>query len=43
MLQEPYRALYGRLLMTPPARPVPLEQARALFRFAQKSKGNSAD
>lgn len=43
MEQEPYRALYGRLLMTPPARPVPLDRARALFGYAQKSKGNSAD
>ncbi len=35
--QEPYRALMGRLAMTPPARPVPAELARRLFRHAHAS------
>ncbi len=35
--QEPYRALMGRLVMTPPARPVPAALARRLFRHAQAS------
>jgi len=40
MAQDPCRALYGRLLMSPPAQPVPLDRARFLFGFAQQSKGN---
>ncbi len=40
MAQDPFRALYGRLLMSPPAQPVPLDRARFLFGFAQQSKGN---
>ncbi len=31
---EPYRALFGRLLMTPPSQPVPLKAARFLTRHA---------
>lgn len=38
MEQEPYRALFGRLLMTPPTRPVPLNAARFLVRFANRSR-----
>jgi len=38
MLQEPFRALFGRLLMTPPSTPVSLESARFLFRFAQMAR-----
>ncbi len=33
--QEPYRALLGRLIMTPPARPMPPALARRLFRHAR--------
>ncbi len=33
--EEPYRALMGRLIMTPPARPVPTALARKLFRHAR--------
>lgn len=43
MAQEPFRALYGRLLMSPPARPVPLDRARMLFAYANQSRGKSAD
>jgi hypothetical protein len=38
MQEEPNRALYGRLLMSPPARPVPLDTARKLFAYAQSAK-----
>ncbi len=34
MLEEPYRALFGRLLTTPPSRPVPKDAARFLTHFA---------
>ncbi len=37
MAEEPFRALYGRLLMTPPARPLPPETARELYRHAQRN------
>ncbi|WP_417605512.1 glycosyltransferase family 2 protein [Primorskyibacter flagellatus] len=30
LAEEPYRALFGRLLMTPPSQPVPLDKARFL-------------
>ncbi|WP_407492710.1 glycosyltransferase family 2 protein [Pseudooceanicola sp. MF1-13] len=33
MLQEPFRALFGRLLMTPPTRAVSLNEARFLIRY----------
>ena len=38
MREEPNRALYGRLLMTPPARAVTHESARRLFAFAQSAR-----
>ena len=38
MLQEPYRALLGRLMMTPPSRPVELGAARTLMRFATQAR-----
>jgi hypothetical protein len=34
MKQEPFRALFGRLLMTPPTRAVPLNEARFLVGYA---------
>ncbi|MGR3803527.1 glycosyltransferase family 2 protein [Marinibacterium profundimaris] len=37
MDEEPYRALFGRLLMTPPSRPLPFPVARQLLRYAQRS------
>lgn len=38
MGEEPYRALFGRLLMTPPARPLPPKLAHPLLRYAQKAQ-----
>ncbi|MFL4470895.1 glycosyltransferase family 2 protein [Tateyamaria armeniaca] len=38
MLQEPFRALFGRLLMTPPAQPVSPQAAQFLMGFAQKAQ-----
>lgn len=35
MTQEPYRALFGRLLMAGPTQPVPLKAAQFMMRFAQ--------
>lgn len=34
MKQEPFRALFGRLLMAPPTRALPLNEARFLVRYA---------
>ncbi|MCT4369250.1 glycosyltransferase family 2 protein [Yangia mangrovi] len=38
MAQEPYRALMGRLLMTPPSRPLPPELARPLIAAATRAR-----
>ncbi|MEL6921888.1 MAG: glycosyltransferase family 2 protein [Pseudomonadota bacterium] len=38
MQQEPFRALFGRLLMTPPTRPVPPKAAQFLAHFAHKAQ-----
>jgi hypothetical protein len=38
MQLEPYRALFGRLLMTPPTRPIPLKEAQFMVGYAQKSR-----
>ena len=46
MVQEPFRALFGRLLMAPPARPVSPQAARFMASFANqpgKKGGNGAD
>lgn len=43
MLDEPFRALFARLIMTPPSRPVSRQTARTLTFFANKgraAKGN---
>lgn len=37
MLLEPYRALYGRLLMTPPSTPLSHRTAQFLYQYAQRS------
>ncbi|WP_223274753.1 glycosyltransferase family 2 protein [Tateyamaria sp. syn59] len=39
MLQEPFRALFGRLLMTPPTRPVPPKAARFMIGYANRARG----
>ncbi|WP_299140678.1 glycosyltransferase family 2 protein [uncultured Tateyamaria sp.] len=38
MEQEPFRALFGRLLMTPPTRPVPQKAAQFMIRYANKAR-----
>lgn len=38
MLQEPFRALFARLLMTPPARPLPLRAAQVLATHANRAR-----
>ncbi|SDG35599.1 glycosyltransferase family 2 protein [Alloyangia pacifica] len=38
MAQEPYRALMGRLMMTPPSRPLPPELARPLIAAATRAR-----
>ncbi|MCH2164277.1 MAG: glycosyltransferase family 2 protein [Marinovum sp.] len=40
MLEEPYRALMGRLLTTPPSRPLGPQLARQLISYANKSRLN---
>ena len=40
MTQEPFRALFGRLLMTPPTRPVPAKAAQFMIRFANMAKAD---
>ncbi|MEM8654477.1 MAG: glycosyltransferase family 2 protein [Pseudomonadota bacterium] len=38
MQQEPFRALFGRLLMTPPTRPVPPKAAQFMIRYANLAR-----
>ncbi|WP_375173456.1 glycosyltransferase family 2 protein [Pseudooceanicola sp.] len=38
MKQEPFRALFGRLLMTPPTRALPLREARFLVNYANLAR-----
>ncbi|GGX57551.1 hypothetical protein GCM10007385_28060 [Tateyamaria omphalii] len=38
MQQEPFRALFGRLLMTPPSRPVPQKAAQFMVRYANLAR-----
>ncbi|WP_299042422.1 glycosyltransferase family 2 protein [uncultured Tateyamaria sp.] len=38
MEQEPFRALFGRLLMTPPTRPVPPKAAQFMIRYANRAR-----
>lgn len=42
MEDEPYRALFGRLLQTPPSRPVPQNAARFMVRFANMARARDA-
>ncbi|MCK8464779.1 glycosyltransferase family 2 protein [Aliiroseovarius sp. S1339] len=41
MQHEANRALFGRLLMTPPARPVLLEDAQRIYKFAQMPRSST--
>ncbi|WP_417719073.1 glycosyltransferase family 2 protein [Salipiger sp.] len=43
MAEEPFRALMGRLLMTPPSRPVPPRAARMLVAHATRARLGQAD
>jgi hypothetical protein len=38
MQSEPFRALFGRLLMTPPTRPVPAKAAQFMIRYANLAR-----
>lgn len=38
LLQEPFRALFARLMMTPPSRPIDIESARALMTYARRGR-----
>ncbi|KIC48545.1 glycosyltransferase family 2 protein [Tateyamaria sp. ANG-S1] len=38
MQQEPFRALFGRLLMSPPTRPVPRDAAQFMIRYANLAR-----
>jgi hypothetical protein len=40
MQAEPWRALYGRLLMTPPSHSLTVDQARDLLRYTQPNAAN---
>lgn len=42
MMLEPYRALFGRILMTPPTRALPMNEARFLVRYANLARELSA-
>jgi len=41
MQDEPYRALFGRLMMTPPSQPIPLNAARFLTHHANLGRQNA--
>ncbi|MCH2095934.1 MAG: glycosyltransferase family 2 protein [Rhodobacteraceae bacterium] len=43
MLQEPFRALLGRLMMTPPTRPLPLNTAKFLVAHAKRAREEAAN
>lgn len=38
MQQEPFRALFGRLMMTPPSQPVPRNAAQFMVNYANKAR-----
>lgn len=42
MEEEPYRALFGRLLQTPPSRPVTQKTAQVMTRFANAARAKKA-
>ncbi len=41
MLKEPFRALFGRLLMTPPSQPVTREQSRQLVNYGLRARAKN--
>ena len=41
--QEPFRALFGRLMMTQPSRPVPRQAARYMVGFANRARKAASD
>ena len=43
MEQEPFRALFGRLLMAAPSRPVPKNAAHFMISYANKARARSQD
>ncbi|MEO1779168.1 MAG: glycosyltransferase family 2 protein [Pseudomonadota bacterium] len=43
MLQEPFRALFGRLLMTPPTRPVSHTAAQFMVGYATRARAQADD
>ncbi len=42
MLEEPFRSLYARLMMTPASRPIGIAMARQLMRYANMDRKRSA-
>lgn len=43
MMEEPNRALMGRLMMAPPARPIPAKLAQRLIGYGQKAAARGAE
>lgn len=43
MREEPFRALFGRLMMTPPSRPVTREAARKLWHYGMQGRAQSGE
>jgi hypothetical protein len=42
MEQEPYRALFGRLLLTPPAQPLSVQEAQFVLRYGRKASSGTS-
>ena len=43
LLEEPYRALFARLLMAQPSRPIGVPVARILTHYAQRGRQTDTD
>ena len=43
LLEDPFRALFSRLLMTPPSRPIDAATARVLMRYANRGRALAKD
>jgi hypothetical protein len=41
MQKEPFRALFGRLMMTPPSVPVPRKAAQFMVHFANMARNTA--